>query len=93
MLDREEYIEQAYLFRSFAERITAGIAAQEALVAIGQEVLATSKLPMALDYLAGRTCTPIPAGQRGQAAGGTRPRALLTPDKPTTVQREVPGAF
>jgi hypothetical protein len=53
MLDREEYIEQAYLFRSFGERITAGIAAQEALVAIGQEVLATSKLPMALDYLAG----------------------------------------
>ena len=53
MLDREEYIEQAYLFRSFGERIVAGIAAQEALVAIGQEVLATSKLPMALDYLAG----------------------------------------
>ena len=53
MLDREEYIEQAYLFRVFAERIAAGIAAQEALVAIGQEVLATSKLPMAIDYLAG----------------------------------------
>jgi hypothetical protein len=53
MLDREEYIEQAYLFRSFGDRILAGIAAQEALVAIGQEVLATSKLPMALDYLAG----------------------------------------
>jgi len=53
MLDREEYIEQAYLFRSFGERLVAGIAAQEALVAIGQEVLATSKLPMALDYLAG----------------------------------------
>jgi hypothetical protein len=53
MLDREEYIEQAYLFRSFGERIVAGIAAQEALVAIGQEVLATSKLPMALDYLVG----------------------------------------
>ena len=53
MLDREEYIEQAYLFRSLAERITAGIAAQEALAAIGQEVLATSKLPMAIDYLVG----------------------------------------
>jgi len=53
MLDREEFIEQAHLFRSFGERIVAGIAAQEALVAIGQEVLATSKLPMALDYLAG----------------------------------------
>lgn len=53
MLDREEYIEQAYLFRVFAERIAGGVAAQEALVAIGQEVLATSKLPMAIDYLAG----------------------------------------
>jgi len=53
MLDREEYIEQAYLFRVFAERIAAGIAAQEALAAIAQEVLATSKLPLAIDYLAG----------------------------------------
>ena len=53
MLDREEYIEQAYLFRSFGERIVAGIAAQEALAAIGQEVLATSKLPLAIGYLVG----------------------------------------
>ena len=53
MLDREEYIEQAYLFRSFVERITAGIAAQEALAAIGEEVLATSKLPLAIGYLVG----------------------------------------
>ena len=53
MLDREEYIEQTYLFRSFGERIVAGVAAQEALAAIGQEVLATSKLPLAIDYLVG----------------------------------------
>jgi len=53
MLDREEYIEQAYLFRSFGERIAAGVAAQEALAAIGQEVLATSKLPLAIGYLVG----------------------------------------
>ena len=53
MLDREEYIEQSHLFRSLAERIVAGVAAQEALVSIGQEVLATSKLPMAIDYLVG----------------------------------------
>ena len=53
MLDREEYVEQAYLFRSLAERMSGGIAAQEALVAIGQEVLATCKLPMAIDYLVG----------------------------------------
>lgn len=53
MLDREEYVEQAYLFRNLAERISTGIAAQEALKAIGEEVLATTKLPMALEYLAG----------------------------------------
>jgi hypothetical protein len=53
MLDREEYIEQAYLFRVLAERIAGGVAAQEALASIGQEVLATSKLPLAIDYLVG----------------------------------------
>ena len=53
MLDREEYIEQAHLFRALAERTTAGIAAQEALAAIAQEILATTKLPMAVDYLVG----------------------------------------
>jgi hypothetical protein len=53
MLDREEYIEQAHLFRSFAERVASGVAAQEALVSISQEVLATTKLPLALDYLVG----------------------------------------
>lgn len=53
MLDREEYIEQAHLFRALAERVVAGVAAQEALAAIGQEILATTKLPMAVDYLVG----------------------------------------
>ena len=51
MLDREEYIEQAHFFRAFGERVTSGVAAQEALAAIGQEVLATTKLPLAIDYL------------------------------------------
>ena len=51
MLDREEYVEQAHLFRSLAERIGAGFATQEALRAIGEEVLATTKLPLAIDYL------------------------------------------
>ena len=53
MLDREEYIEQAHLFRALAERTAAGVAAQEALAAIAQEILATTKLPMAVDYLVG----------------------------------------
>ena len=53
LLDREEYIEQSHLFRSLAERIDGGVSTQEALVSIGQEVLATSKLPMAIDYMVG----------------------------------------
>lgn len=51
MLDREEYIEQAYLFRTLGERILDGVATQEALVHLGHEVLATTKLPLAIDYL------------------------------------------
>jgi hypothetical protein len=53
MLEREEYIEQAYLFRVFGERVAAGVAAQEALQSIAEEVLATSKLPLAIGYLVG----------------------------------------
>jgi hypothetical protein len=51
MLDREEYIEQGHLFHALSERMAAGIAVQEALGSIAQEVLATTKLPMAIDYL------------------------------------------
>jgi C-terminal processing protease CtpA/Prc len=46
----------------------------------------------ALDYLAGRQCTRIPTGKTG-AALGAGARELLTPERPTTAQREVPGLF
>jgi len=52
MLDREEYVEQAYFFRALRERIGQSMAAQELLAAMKQEVLATTKLPLALDYMA-----------------------------------------
>lgn len=45
----------------------------------------------ALDFLAGRSCTAIPTGQAGQSLA-PRP-ALLTPERPSTAQREVPGLF
>ena len=48
MLDREEWIEQAHLFRSLAERIVAGVATQEALAAIAHEVLAEPEVVRAL---------------------------------------------
>ena len=48
----------------------------------------------ALDFIAGRPCTRISAGEAGTlsaSAGGTR--ELLTPPHPDTAQREVPGLF
>jgi hypothetical protein len=50
-LDREEYIEQAYFFRVLRERLPAS-ATQEILAAIDQEVLATTRLPYAVQFLA-----------------------------------------
>lgn len=52
-LDREEYIEQAYFYRTLRERLQEGVSTQELLVAIRQELLSTTKLPMALDFMAG----------------------------------------
>ena len=51
MLDPEEYIEQAYLFRALSERIQASEPVQETLRQLKQEILATTKLPMAIDFL------------------------------------------
>jgi hypothetical protein len=52
MLDREEYIEQAYLFRALGERLNRQIATQELLVLVKEEILSTTKLPLAIDFLA-----------------------------------------
>ncbi|MFO1040317.1 MAG: hypothetical protein U0941_00940 [Planctomycetaceae bacterium] len=51
LLDREEYIEQAYFFRTFHERLDENLPSQEILGSIREEILATTKLPMALDVL------------------------------------------
>ena len=50
-----------------------------------------ASVKVALDFLAGRSCSAIVSG--GQAPQGAGKRNLLQPDAPTTVQREVPGAF
>jgi len=52
MLDREEYIEQLYFFQTLRERIKASIATQDVLERIDQEILSTTKLPMAIQFLA-----------------------------------------
>jgi hypothetical protein len=52
ILDREEYIEQAYFFRSLRERMNQGVSTQELLAILRHEVLAITKLPMAIDFMA-----------------------------------------
>lgn len=56
----------------------------------------------ALDFLAGRTCTPISASASASAPGLSpqtarerleAPMELLAPNRPTTPQREVPGLY
>ena len=53
MLDREEYIEQAHFFRMLAERNQMGVSTQDLLGMVREEILSTTKLPMAIDFLAG----------------------------------------
>lgn len=51
VLEREEYIEQAYFFLTFRERLLDGLPAQDILARIGEELLSTTKLPMAVSFL------------------------------------------
>lgn len=54
---------------------------------------AEASVSVALDFLAGRSCTAIAGGMdRGVQSAGDR-RVLLQPDRPTAAQREVPGLF
>jgi hypothetical protein len=52
LLDREEYIEQAYFFRVFRERLAGERVAQEILQRIHEEILSTTRLPYAIQFLA-----------------------------------------
>src|SRR6516165_3850770 len=52
VLEREEYIEQAYLFRVLRGRMSVeGLATQEVLQHVSQEILATTRLPYAVQFL------------------------------------------
>lgn len=52
MLERDEYIEQAYLFRSLAERLEENSSVQDLLGSIQEEILSTTNLPKAIAFLA-----------------------------------------
>ncbi len=53
VLDREEYIEQAYFFHTFRERVMDGLPSQDILTRIGEELLSTTRLPLAVSFLCG----------------------------------------
>ena len=51
ILPPEEYVEQAYLFKALMERMSADEPLQDLLGYLREEILATTKLPMAIDFL------------------------------------------
>ncbi len=51
LLDREEYVEQAHFFRLYRERLEENVPAQDILAMALEEILVTTRLPMALDFL------------------------------------------
>ena len=51
MLDRTEYIEQSYMFGALKERLPQEIPIQLVLEQVREETLATTRLPLAVDYL------------------------------------------
>lgn len=51
MLPREEYVEQAYFFKTLLQRLGDNLPMQEVMATIRHEVLASTNLPMAIDFL------------------------------------------
>src|SRR5690242_3006735 len=51
LLEREEYVEQAYLFQVLRERQQQNLSTQDLLASIREELLSTTNLPMAVDFL------------------------------------------
>ncbi len=51
MLEREEYVEQAHFFRTLGERLPEKIPIQVLFANIRDEILSTTNLPMAIDFM------------------------------------------
>ncbi len=51
MLDRDEHVEQAYFFRQIGELLGDGLPLQEIFEQAREETLATTRLPLAIDFL------------------------------------------
>jgi hypothetical protein len=51
MLPREEYVEQAYFFKTLLQRLGDNLPMQEVMATIRHELLASTNMPMAIDFL------------------------------------------
>jgi hypothetical protein len=51
VLDREEYVEQAYFFRTFRDRLVDNLPAQDILTRVHEELLSSTRLPYAVQFL------------------------------------------
>jgi hypothetical protein len=52
ILEREEQIEQAYFFRTMRERVEERMPTQQILAQVHEEILSTTRLPLAIQFLA-----------------------------------------
>ena len=78
---------QGEYFTGLASKVEASCsAADDVTRPLGDPAEASVK--GALDFLAGRVCTPIATGQTAQRVRG---RELLQSERPSTAEREVPG--
>ena len=50
-MPREEYIEQEYFFRVYRERLLESVPSQDILKTVHEEILSTTRLPMAIDFM------------------------------------------
>lgn len=51
VLEREEYIEQAYFFRTLRERLGENLPTQQILDQVPEEILSITRLPMAIQFI------------------------------------------
>jgi len=51
LLEREEYVEQAYFYRVLRERMAGQMAAQDIIARLHEEMLSTTRLPYAIQFL------------------------------------------
>ena len=88
----ENVARQGDYFDGLASKVEASCAAADDIARpLGDPAEASTRA--ALDFLAGRPCTRISGGGAITTQAIRERRELLTPDRPSTVQREVPGTF